>query len=116
MTCPPVIGISVSHSLQAPTPTPPGLVWTSRNSTQNHWFAVTYGNGLFVAIAFTSNLYPDNENQVMTSPDGITWTSRTSAADNWWGVTYGNGLFVAVAGFSYPQVMTSPDGIRGPAA
>jgi hypothetical protein len=54
---------------------------------------VTYGNGLFVAVA-----YSGTGNRVMTSPDGITWTIRTSAADNdWAGVTYGNGLFVAVA-------------------
>ena len=53
----------------------------------------TYGNGLFVAVAYSGNSY-----LVMTSPDGITWTSRTSAANNsWFGVTYANGLFVAVS-------------------
>ena len=83
--------------------------WTSRTSAaDNNWRAVTYGNGLFVAVS-----YSGSGNRVMTSPDGITWTSRTSAADNgWFGVTYGNGLFVAV---SYTgtgnRVMTSPDGI-----
>ena len=70
------------------------ITWTSRTSAaDNNWRAVTYGNGLFVAVANTGS-----ENRVMTSPDGITWTIRTSAADNnWRGVTYGNGLFVAVA-------------------
>ncbi len=87
-----------------------GIDWTSRNSAaDNDWKSVTYGNGLFVAIA-------DNGtgNRVMTSPDGINWTIRTSAADNgWYAVTYGNGLFVAVAySGSGNLVMTSPDGIN----
>jgi hypothetical protein len=54
---------------------------------------VTYGGGLFVAVAPTGT-----GNRVMTSTDGSTWTLRSSAADNsWLGVTYGGGLFVAVA-------------------
>ena len=86
-----------------------GITWTSQTSAaDNGWNSVTYGNGLFVAVAFTGI-----GNRVMTSPDGITWTSRTSAADNEWNsVTYGNGLFVAVAGSGIGnRVMTSPDGI-----
>ncbi len=88
-----------------------GITWTSQNAAAaNRWQSVTYGNGLFVAVASTGA-----GNRVMTSPDGITWTIRTSAADNnWSSVTYGNGLFVAVA-WSGPgtnnRVMTSPDGI-----
>jgi hypothetical protein len=88
---------------------PDGITWTSRSSAaDNNWWGVTYGNGLFVATAFSGT-----GNRVMTSPDGITWTSRTSASDNGWlGVTYGNGLFVAV---SYTgtgnRVMTSPSSI-----
>ena len=83
--------------------------WIVRTSAaDNFWFGVTYGNGLFVAVAGTGS-----GNRVMTSPDGITWTARTSAADNqWWGITYGNGLFVAVARTGTGnRVMTSPDGI-----
>jgi hypothetical protein len=83
--------------------------WTSRNaSAENEWSSVTYGNGLFVAVALSGT-----GNRVMTSPDGITWTARTSAADNfWYSVTYGNGLFVAVASSGTGnRVMTSPDGI-----
>ncbi|OGG61897.1 hypothetical protein A3C87_00680 [Candidatus Kaiserbacteria bacterium RIFCSPHIGHO2_02_FULL_49_34] len=86
-----------------------GVEWTSRvSAADNFWNSVTYGNGLFVAVASTGF-----GNRVMTSPDGITWTSQTSAADNAWGsVTYGNGLFVAVAGNGIgDRVMTSPDGI-----
>jgi hypothetical protein len=71
-----------------------GITWTSRTSAaDNDWYGVTYGNGLFVAVASSGT-----GNRVMTSPDGITWTSRAAAADNGWlGVTYGNGTFVAVA-------------------
>jgi hypothetical protein len=88
----------------------PGINWTSRNSaTENNWQSITYGNGLFVAVATTGT-----GDRVMTSADGINWTTRTSAADNEWrSVTYGNGLFVAIA-FSGTgnRVMTSPDGIN----
>ena len=71
-----------------------GIDWTSRTSAaDNNWYSVTYGNGLFVAVAGSGA-----GDRVMTSPDGITWTSRSSAADiSWESVTYGNGLFVAVA-------------------
>jgi hypothetical protein len=72
-----------------------GKVWDKCTTAivANNWRSVTYGNGLFVAVAVSGT-----GNRVMTSPDGITWTIRTSAADNlWYGVTYGNGLFVAVA-------------------
>ena len=57
-----------------------GFNWTSRTSAaDNKWFGVTYGNGLFVAVAQSGT-----DNRVMTSPDGITWTSRTSAVNNNW--------------------------------
>ncbi|MCW3119951.1 MAG: C-terminal target protein, partial [Chitinophagaceae bacterium] len=63
------------------------------SSADNNWYGVTYGNGLFVAVASSGT-----GNRVMTSPDGIVWTIRSSAADNTWtSVTYANGLFVAVA-------------------
>ncbi len=86
-----------------------GITWTSQTSAaDSSWSSVTYGSGLFVAVANTGT-----NNRVMTSPDGITWTSRTSAANNdWRSVTYGSGLFVAVAqSGSGNRVMTSPDGI-----
>ncbi|MEI7978991.1 MAG: cadherin-like beta sandwich domain-containing protein, partial [Bacteroidota bacterium] len=101
---------SVAASLTPRASANPGINWVSRTSAaDNNWSSVTYGNGLFVAVA-----QGGTGNRVMTSPDGITWTSRTSAADNnnWNSVIYGNGLFVAVAGSgSGNRVMTSPDGI-----
>ena len=93
-----------------------GQDWTARAAAEaNSWTAVTYGNGLFVAVS------SNGTNRVMTSPDGITWTARTAAqANSWTAVTYGNGLFVAVSSDGTNQVMTSPDGItwtaRTPAA
>jgi hypothetical protein len=89
---------------------PDGINWTIRTSAaDNAWFSVTYGNGLFVAVAQTGT-----GNRVMTSPDGINWTSRTTPVDNnWRSVAFGNGLFVAVAqSGSGNRVMTSPDGIN----
>jgi predicted RecA/RadA family phage recombinase len=83
--------------------------WISRTSAaDNEWWGVTYGNGVFVAVASSGS-----GNRVMTSSDGVTWTSRVSAADNdWWAVTYDNGIFVAVAiSGTGNRVMTSPDGI-----
>jgi len=83
--------------------------WNLRTSAvDNIWYSVTFGNGLFVAVAESGT-----GNRVMTSPDGVTWTSRTSAVDNTWkSVTFGNGLFVAVANSGTGnRVMTSPDGI-----
>jgi hypothetical protein len=85
---------------------PDGITWTARAAAEaNRWNGVTYGNGLFVAVAY------DGTNSVMTSPDGITWTARAAAeANDWFGVTYGDGLFVAVASTGTNRVMTSPDG------
>ena len=69
---------------------------------------MTYGAGLFVAVA--PDGYPS---QIQTSTDGATWVSQTSAASNeWYAVTYGAGLFVAVAGTGIGnRVQTSPDGV-----
>jgi hypothetical protein len=100
---------SVVATLVPSTSTDFGSSWSQRASAaDNSWFSVTYGNGLFVAVATTGT-----GNRVMTSPDGITWTARTSAADNQWtSITYGNSLFVAVANNGTGnRVMTSPDGI-----
>jgi len=87
-----------------------GDTWTIRTSAaDNIWYSVTYGNGLFVAVAQSGT-----GNRVMTSPNGTTWTSRTTPANNnWFSVTYGNGLFVAVAwSGTNNRVMTSPDGFE----
>ena len=85
-----------------------GITWTARSAAGDNdaWRAVTYGNGLFVAVGDTGGT-----DKIMTSPDGVTWTTRTPPSGDWKGVTYGNGLFVAVGssgGINYS--MTSSDG------
>jgi hypothetical protein len=81
----------------------PGAVWTAQTAAEaNHWYPVTFGNGVFVALAFNGT------HRVMTSPDGVTWTAQTAAeANGWFSVTIGNGVFVAVAFDGTHQVMTS---------
>ncbi|HSY50394.1 MAG TPA: hypothetical protein VLC46_16400 [Thermoanaerobaculia bacterium] len=82
-----------------------GIGWAPHASAAAlAWTSVTYGGGLFVAVAQSGT-----GNRVMTSPDGVAWTPQASSADNSWaGVTYGGGLFAAVGPGC---VMTSPDGI-----
>jgi hypothetical protein len=78
-----------------------GTTWTLRN-LGNPLYAVTYGNGLFVAVG--------RDGAILTSPDGVNWTARTSGTSNWLeGVAYGNGLFVAVG--QGGTILTSPDGV-----
>ena len=67
------------------------------------WQAVTYGNGLFVAVG--------SGGAVMTSPDGLRWTRRTAAAANsWQGVAWDGQKFVAVSSNGTNRVMYSSDG------
>ena len=92
---------------------PDGIAWTNRTYPLPSgvpwylWYAVTYGNGIFVAVG-----RPDG---VMTSPDGITWTNRTSIDETseWTSVVWSEteAQFIAVAGGGSSRVMTSPDGI-----
>ena len=95
---------ATSVTVNCVVPTAP---WVAQSATEdNNWLSVTYGGGLFVAVA------SDGTNRVMTSPDGITWTAQGAAEPNpWYSVTYGGGLFVAVSFNGTNQVMTSPDGI-----
>jgi hypothetical protein len=68
-----------------------GITWTARTlPSSDTWASVTYGNGVFVAVANLSTT-------AATSPDGITWTAQTIPNGLWWSVTYGNGVFVAIA-------------------
>ncbi|PRW79267.1 hypothetical protein C7A10_32625, partial [Pseudomonas fluorescens] len=80
--------VAVSFSGTAST-SPDGITWTGRALPVNtNWQSVTYGNGVFVAVANGSTI-------AATSPDGITWTQRTlPASASWQSVTFGNGVFV----------------------
>ncbi len=84
-----------------------GEAWTAYDVGTSSWRSVTYGDGLFVAVA------DSGDNRVMTSPDGINWTPGTTPtpASNWQSVTYADDMFVAVASGGTNRVMTSFDGI-----
>ena len=84
-----------------------GATWTQRAMPVSAgWLSVTYGGGVFVAVAYGSAI-------AATSPDGITWTQRAlPASATWQSVTYGNGLFVAVANNS-AIAATSEAGLIG---
>ncbi|MTD34116.1 hypothetical protein GKE73_16995 [Paludibacterium sp. dN 18-1] len=72
----------------------------------SNWSAVTFGNGLFIALVAGSSLYS------YTSTDGLTWTKRNMGASvSWTAVAYGNGVFVAIASGT-TTMATSPDGIN----
>lgn len=99
-----VLGVPTSYIFTSPN----GITWTSRTPSEAMWFQdISYGNGLFVAIARTGT------NRIMTSPDGITWTSRTTAiTPTFSGVAYGAGVWVAVCDTSPGgSTFTSYDGI-----
>jgi hypothetical protein len=99
--------VSVANGSAIAASSPDGITWTQRAmpATAN-WWSVTYGNGMFVAAAYTSTM------SAASSTDGITWTQRAMPAKaNWWSVTYGNDLFVAVAYTSTMSAASSTDGI-----
>ena len=55
------------------------------------WFCVNYGNGLFTAIALTTN-------KGAYSTDGINWTETTLPYSlNWRSICYGDGKYIAIA-------------------
>jgi hypothetical protein len=92
---------------------PDGITWTARTTPtpSRQWRSVTYGAGLFVAVATTGT-----GDRVMTSPDGINWTNRVSSADNNWNdVTFDNGRFVAVAnsGTGNRVMISCPQSVSG---
>ena len=71
-------------------------------SMDYNWIDVTYGNGLFVAVASTG--------EVARSSDGSSWTLQTTI-DTYTSIAYGAGLFVAVLSTGTNRIRTSPDGI-----
>ena len=89
---------------------PDGITWTIRSTLNYLWNGMTFGNGLFVAVAI--------DGKIASSSDGITWTLTTVEAGNsWYGVTFGENIFVAVAQSAsvspYPQVAVySPNSIQ----
>ena len=69
-----------------------GVAWTSIDPPDYDydmsWQSVTYGNGVFVAVA-----YEPYENQVMYSLDGENWQLTASAEIRSWNtLTYGTAI------------------------
>jgi hypothetical protein len=67
----------------------------SAPNSQLPYESVTFGNGLYVAIAPT---YTPGANGIAWSNNGVSWTAvNPPAANNWKSVVYGNGLFAAIS-------------------
>lgn len=65
-----------------------GASWTATTLPTGTWTDVTYGDGYFIAVGWTS---------IATSPDGITWTARTSPiTTDGEGIAYGPNGAIAV--------------------
>lgn len=83
-----------------------GITWSKKTFADYHFYGVTYGNGLFVAVGGDNN----SQGALLTSPDGVTWTPRTPGTNNLLvGAIYGGGVFMVVG--QNGITVTSPDGI-----
>jgi hypothetical protein len=82
---------------------PNGVEWTSINASLSYVLnAVTYGNGIFVAVGGLG--------VILTSSDGREWTLRNSGIDSYlYDVTYSNGIFTAVG--EAGTILSSSDGV-----
>jgi uncharacterized membrane protein YfbV (UPF0208 family) len=82
------------------------LTWQAiAAAEQNSWWAIAYGNEVFVALSY------DGTNRVMRSTDlGLSWSPIADTESNGWaGIAYGNGVFVGVAYGGTNRVMRSTD-------
>jgi hypothetical protein len=74
-----------------------GTNWISGTIEAGDWRSVTYGQGLFAAVA------QDNTN-VALSRDGLVWEYQSIGSELWSSITFGNvnkpGSFIAVSGLS----------------
>ena len=91
---------------------PDGINWTARtppSPNDSTWRSVTYGNGLFVAVADSGT------HRIITSPDGINWTTNFSLSAfrepfiSSGTVLFDGGVFFIYAGF---RLWFSFDGIK----
>ena len=100
--------VAVSQYSSTAASSTDGITWTERTMpASRYWSSATYGNGIFVAVTYSSASSPT----AASSTDGITWTTRTlPACAAWYSATYGNNTFVAVARSS-TSAASSTDGI-----
>ena len=86
------------------TVTVPGGWIGATTPQENSWGAVTYGNGYYVAVAYSGT------NRVMRSTDAINWTlssEQASTSSSWNSIVYGGDKFVAIANAGTFRVMYS---------
>ena len=76
------------------------LDWTTQTVGSRSYNAITYGDGLFVAVG--------DYGQISTSTNGTNWTTQTVGSDAYNAITYANNKFMAVG--SGAAILTSPDG------
>lgn len=74
-----------------------GVTWISGSIEAGDWRSITYGQGLFAAVA-------QDNTRIALSRDGLTWEYQTIGSNPWSSVIFGNvvkpGSFIAVAGLS----------------
>ncbi len=76
-----------------------------------NWKSVCYGNGMFVAVAQSSNIaaYITEEDLAAGKPWSQSGYLINSNSQIWFSVCYGNGMFVAVASGSIATYITEED-------
>ena len=81
-----------------------GERWTPSAMRESYWYALAYGNGVFVAANYDGR-------GLWYSSDGINWTQSNKWSDNWYALAYGNGRFIANGGASgYVGIWYSDNG------
>jgi hypothetical protein len=92
-----------------------GEVDKTTKTYQYVWLSITYGNGLYIAVAgFNEFDSPYPGAKIMSSPDGKNWelVKSKSTTESWNKVIYGNRLYLAVGNPNQTEnsIMTSIDG------
>lgn len=92
---------------------PDGITWTSRSNGFNGGgvFALTFGNGIYLAGGFNST-----DGLLQTSTDAVSWISRVTGFTGFGSINaviYGGGIYIAGGQYSTfaGGIETSPDGI-----
>ena len=108
-----VVAAPATQTAAAPGTSPAsaglGTTWVDRSSqfSGNHWNAVAYGDGLFVAASPSGSTGAGH--RIMRSTDGVTWTRNAGASAEGVSVAFGDDTFVSV--MQNGTVYASPDGI-----
>lgn len=77
--------------------------WTIQEGGQGSIIDFVYGNGKFVGVGSSGNIY--------TSENGLDWTSSASLLSTCYSITYGDGKFLVVS-YSDTASFLSTDGIN----